>query len=306
MRLALNGLATGLNHPRAYFSGFNPGEAVMGSHRNLGERHVSILDDHDHVFGAKIRFASEAAADHQVVAGVALQLLTLGIPCIYYGTEQALAGPEPAERHWLPAWKSSDRYLREAMFGPTHPRRSGRDGLAAPPAGLDPTLPGFGPFGTAGQHCFDPHHPVYARIGALAQLRAAFPVLRQGRQYLRPIAFLGRPFAVYGPGELVAWSRILDDEEALYVLNAHGLENRGADVLVDANLNPPGSAMTVVLNTAQAANPQGYQGSHPAGSRLPVQRTTDGTAYVELRSIPPSETLVLSTHPTADEGDIVG
>lgn len=306
MRLALNGLATGLNHPRAYFSGFNPGEAVMGSHRNLGERHVSILDDHDHVFGAKIRFASEAASEHQVVAGVALQLLTLGIPCIYYGTEQALAGPEVAERRWLPSWKSSDRYLREAMFGPAHPRRAGRDGLAAPPAGLDPTLPGFGPFGTAGRHCFDPQHPVFIRIAALNRLRAAYPVLRQGRQYLRPIAFLGRPFGVYGPGELVAWSRILDDEEALCVLNPHGLESRGADVLVDANLNPPGSAMTVVLNTAQAASPQGYQGSHPIGSRLPVQRAADGTAYVELRSIPPSETLVLSTHPTADEGDIVG
>src|SRR5690606_11982971 len=118
-------------------------------------------------------------------------------------------------------------------------------------------------------------HPAYVRIAALAALRASYPALRDGRQYLRPIAFLDKPFAMHGPGELVAWSRILDDEEALCVVNSHVSEPRGADVLVDASLNAPGSAMTVVLNTAQAANPQGYSGAYPSGERLPVQRSAD-------------------------------
>ncbi len=297
MRLALNGLAKGLMHPGTYFGGFDPGNAVMGSHRNLGERHVAILDDHDHVFGEKIRFSSEAASDHQVAAGVALQFFSLGIPCIYYGTEQALGGPEPSQRRWLPDWKGSDRYLREAMFGPRHPRRQGRDGLPGAEDGLDPDLPGFGPLGTAGHHCFDESHPAYRRIAALAALRGAFPVLRYGRQYLRPISFLGRPFAVYGPGEIVAWSRILDDEEALCILNTHGTETRGADVLVDASLNPLDGAVRVALNTAQAADPEGYHGSHPAGSDLPVLRTPAGAAYVEIRNLGPSEVLVLTNHP---------
>ncbi|WP_416669819.1 alpha-amylase family glycosyl hydrolase [Egbenema bharatensis] len=91
MRITLNQVAKGLMEPKSYFDGFVPGSAVMGSHRNIGRRHVSILDDHDHVFGEKIRFSSEAASEHQVIAGVALQLFTLGIPCIYAGTEQALA-----------------------------------------------------------------------------------------------------------------------------------------------------------------------------------------------------------------------
>jgi glycosidase len=163
MRLSLAGVAKGLVHPSAYFNGFDPGNAVMGSHRNIGKHHVSILDDHDHVFGEKIRFSSEASSDHQIVAGVALQLFTLGIPCVYYGSEQALAGPEASERQFLPDWKGSDRYLRETMFGPAHPRRDGRAGLAAPPEGLDPDEPGFGPFGTAGRHCFDPQFPTYLR-----------------------------------------------------------------------------------------------------------------------------------------------
>jgi hypothetical protein len=277
----------------------------MGSHRNLGNRHVSILDDHDHVFGDKLRFSSQAASDHQVVAGVALQLFTLGIPCIYYGTEQSLAGPEPSERLWLPDWGSSDRYLREAMFGPEHPRQSGRDGLASPPANVDTSLPGFGPFGTAGYHCFDENSPAYIRIAALTALRQTLPVLRDGRQYLRPISFLGSPFGVYGPGEIVAWSRILDDEEALCIVNAHGMDERGANVLVDGDLNSPGCSLTVMLNTAQAADPQGYAGSHPVGSSVPVLRAADGKAYVEIRHVQASEVLVLSNYPAKDEGAIL-
>ena len=60
MRMSLNGVAKGLDAPSRYFNGFDPGNAVMGSHRSLGRRHVSILDDHDHVFGDKMRFSSEA------------------------------------------------------------------------------------------------------------------------------------------------------------------------------------------------------------------------------------------------------
>lgn len=301
MRQVLSGVAKGLQHPAGYFNGFDPGDTTMGSHRNLGSRHVAILDDHDHVFGEKIRFSSEAASERQVAAGVALQLFTLSIPCIYYGTEQALAGPEPAERIWVPHWKGSDRYLREAMFGPEHPRKPGRAGIPQGPDGTDPTLPGFGAFGTVGHHCFDESHPAYVRIAAMTALRKAFPVLSQGRQYLRPISFLGRPFAVYGPGELIAWSRILDDEEALCVLNGHGVAVRGADVLVDAKLQQ--GTMTVVLNTAQVVDPETYAGPHPVGSTLPV-RIADGTAYVEIRNLPPSEVLVLTNRPGEGRGSV--
>ena len=291
MRLALRQVAKGLAAPSVYFDGFDAGRAVMGSHRNLGLRHVSILDDHDHVFGEKIRFSSEASVEHQVAAAVALQLFTLGIPCIYYGTEQSLGGPEDAERHWLPEWKASDRYLREAMFGPRHPRASGRAGLTA----SDPSLPGFGPSGTAGRHCFDPFSPAYRRIAGAAALRKAYPVLRYGRQYLRPTSFVGRPFAVPGAGEIVAWSRILDDEEALCVLNAHGTERRGADVVVDAGLNVAGSNMTVVLNTAELGG--SHHPPHPTRSGQPVQQGPDGTTYVAIRDLPPAEVIVLVNRP---------
>ena len=290
----LNGVAKGLRSAKDYFDGFDPGDAGMGSHRNVGERHVSILDDHDHIYGDKIRFSSEASCDHQVTAGVVLQLFTLGIPCIYYGTEQAFAGPEQSERKWLPGWKSSDQYLREAMFGPDHPRASGTAGLHE----LDMDLPGFGPFGTSGRHCFDENHPVYKRIAAAAEVRSKYPALRCGRQYLRCISFMNKPFDFYGPGEIVAWSRILDDEELLCVLNANGTGQRGADVMVDAELNSGDTGtMTVVLNSAQVIDTHGFSGSHAAGSEIPVSRTADCRAFVSIRNVLPGEIIILANHP---------
>ncbi|MBC8094960.1 MAG: alpha-amylase, partial [Akkermansiaceae bacterium] len=270
----------------------------LGSHRDSGQRHVSILDDHDHVSGDKIRFSTDAASETQVVAGVALQLFSLGIPCIYYGTEQSFAGPEKSLRdQFLPDFNAgTDKFLREAMFGPEHPLAEGRAGFGPGGAVLDPALPGFGPFGTAGRHCFNPDAPAYKRIAALLEVRRRFPVLRSGRQYQRPISNFQAPFALPGAGEIIAWSRLLDDEEALCVVNGHGVENRGGDVLVDAKLNNrPGATFEVVANTRQAGTP-GFAGSHPVGQQLLVKRR-DGAAFVEIRDLEPSEVLVLVNRP---------
>ena len=289
----LNDVAKGLRSPRDYFAGFKPGQNGMGSHRNVGERHVSILDDHDHVYSRKVRFSSEATCDHQVIVGVTLQLFTLGIPCLYYGTEAAMGGPEASERKWLPNWGGSDCYLREAMFGPAHPRASGTNGFH----NIDIDLPGFGPFGTAGHHCFHENHPLYRRIAAATALRSQHPALRCGRQYLRCISFLNKPFDFYGPGEIIAWSRILDDEELLCIVNSHGKQSRGADIIVDASLNSGGTGtMTVMLNTAQIAEDGGFAGSHPVGSTVDVHRTAEGRAFVQIRDLPPAEVIVLANH----------
>jgi glycosidase len=102
MRLAITGVGKGLRNPADFFAGFNFWDERMGSHRDWGARHVSVLDDHDHIFGEKVRFSANAPLDHQVTVPAALQLCGLGIPCIYYGTEQALrSGPEESERVWL-------------------------------------------------------------------------------------------------------------------------------------------------------------------------------------------------------------
>lgn len=290
MRLALTDVALGRAHPEAYFRGFNSRDVIMGSHRNVGRRHVSILDDHDHVFGEKLRFASLAPSDHHVAVGVAIQLFTLGIPCVYYGTEQALAGPEPEARQWLPYWGGADYYLREAMFGPEHPLLSGRAGMTKGKARVDTALPGFGPAGTSGMHCFDESHPVYRRISAMAELRRRYPVLRLGRQYLRKTAFLENPFAVHGPGEMFAWSRVLDDEEAVIAVNPHASEARGGRIVVDARLNRPGDRFTVLYNSAETAGKE--PGSLEVGAT--IEATNDsGELVVSIDEVPPGEVIVL-------------
>lgn len=117
LRPTLTAVAKGLAQPATYFDMVGQWSPILGSHRNSAPRHVLVLDDHDHVFGDKVRFSSDAASDHQVVAGVAIELFTLGIPCVYYGTEQAFAGPERSERDRFPAGLSS----RSATSASTRP-----------------------------------------------------------------------------------------------------------------------------------------------------------------------------------------
>ncbi len=290
MRPRLSTLGKGLANPFVYFSGFEGFPDSMGSHRMLGDKHVSILNDHDHVIGEKLRFSVGVSQPHQVVVPVAIQLCTLGIPCIYYGTEQALAGPEASEWKWLPAWGGgdhADRYLREAMFGPDHPLvEAGKDYTH------DETLPGFGPFGTAGYHCFDVNHPAYVRIQQLTAVRRNYPVLRFGRQYLRQISFLDAPFDIYGNGEIVAWSRILDEEECLVVVNVNGVEKRGAKIMVDSSLNFQDSTFHVLLNTS--VNLEDYQSIYVEGDEIRVQVDQNNNHYIEIYHLDPCEVIILN------------
>lgn len=293
-RLALAGLARGEVKASEYFCGFDLCNPVMRAHRNLGWRHVSILDDHDHVAGPKTRFSARAESAHHVFAATAVQLLTLGIPCIYYGSEQAIGAVEPEEREWLSEWGGCDVFLREAMFGPEHPLKLGYDGLANG-SSMDTTIPGFGPSGTTGHHCFDAEHPAYIRIGALARVRQSYPVLRCGRQYLRSSSVLSGPFGDPDAGELIGWSRILDDEEALCILNSNPRERRGATIQVDPSLSD-GRPMRVIYNSAESADSI-YSGRYQVGDDVTVERGADGSAWISIEDMGPSEVIVLTSHP---------
>jgi glycosidase len=298
-RPSLTAVAKGLAPAQTYFD-LVQWDPTLGSHRNSGPRHVLILDDHDHISGTKVRFSSDASQEYQAIAGVAIQLFTLGVPCIYYGTEQGLCGPPKSEREqYLPdyprAGGSTDKYLREIMFAANHPRLSGRGGLQ--PAGLDTNLPAFGAFGTVGRHCFDPNFPLYQRISALITIRNDYSVLRYGRQYLRDITNYNGDFKPSEAGDIISWSRILDEDEALCVVNSNGSYNRGGDVIVDATLNCANNAtFQVIANSAQTSAGAAYQGTHPVGSKLLVKQRGN-TLFVEIRDISPSEVLVLCNKP---------
>ena len=301
MRLAITGVGQGLQNPADFFAGFDFWDERMGSHRDWGSRHVSVLDDHDHVFGRKVRFSADAPVDHQVVVPTAMQLFGLGIPCIYYGTEQALrSGPEASERAWLgtvkdndqdvPAFGRIDVLLRESMFGPEHPRASGFGGTEG---AHDAGLPGFGAFGTAGAHVFDETHRAFVRIKSLIATRKTLRPLRRGRQYRRATSNVGDDFRFHGPGELLAWSRILNDVEVLIAVNTNGIAARGSRVELDPRLRPAGSTLRVVCDTRRIGDPTAD--AQGGGQLLHVQSMDQsGRVFIDVGVLAPAEVMVLA------------
>jgi glycosidase len=218
----------GAEHPNRFFDQFRD-HHVLGTHRETGRYHISIIDDHDMIGRDKHRFAARNTIPSrydQTAHAVGMQLTTLGIPCIYYGTEQSFDGTQDHATEG----GFEDRFVREAMFGGT-----------------------FGAFKTEGCQFFDTDHPTYLRIAAITRVRNRQDLiglaLRRGRQYARETSFFARPFSMPVKGELIAWSRILHRQEVVVALNSHGTELRGADVTVDASLHPPGSSMKVLYRS---------------------------------------------------------
>ena len=183
-----------------------------------GGYYLSYLENHDQ--GGRDRHRLLAGSFEQVpedydrpggdprlaVMAAAVLLCGMGVPCLYYGTEQGFDGGDV----------SGDQYIREAMFG-------GK----------------WGPFDTTGASAFDDTHPIYKGIARVAEARRAEPALRYGRQYLRDISGDGENF---GPPEhegAFAFSRVLDVTEILVVANP-SLAAAPLCVEADRNLNPPG------------------------------------------------------------------
>ncbi len=300
MRVAITKVGQGLRDPADFFAGFDFWDEKMGSHRDWGSRHVSVLDDHDHVFGEKVRFSADSPVAHQVAVPTAMQLFGLGIPCIYYGTEQALpSGPEASERAWLgtvkhndqdvPAFGRIDALLREAMFGADHPRASG---FAGTEGEHDTSLPGFGAFGTAGAHVFDQAHPAFVRIKALIATRKALRPLRRGRQYRRVTSTGGDDYRFQGPGQLIAWSRILNDVEVLIAVNSNGIAGRGSRIELDARLRPAGTTFRVACDTSRIGDPTAD--GQGGGQVLTVQSMNQNErVFVDVGVLAPAEVMIL-------------
>ncbi len=200
----------GWGDPQDYFDLFrNTPSAPRGSHTWYGGRVVASIDDHDQVRQGpwKSRFAGDAIGRAMAATALSTNLTTLGIPCIYYGSEQGLDGQG-----------GQDRYLREALFGR-----------------------GFGAFRTTGRHVFDETHPVYQQVQRVLWLRRQLAPMRVGRQYLREISGDGHSFGL--PRRLgvrmtsvVAWSRIHDEAEVVCAFNTDLGQERTAWVTVDAGL----------------------------------------------------------------------
>jgi len=219
-------LVKGSSNPNDYFGLFR-NSLLIGkeSHTWFRDKVVTMFNDHDQVGRAKARFCADADKAELVLNALALNIFTLGIPCIYYGTEQGFNGH---------SFGNEDRYIREAMFGGE-----------------------FGSFESKGVHFFNESHPVYAEFAKLAEIRTAHPALRRGRQYLRPISgdgqHFGLPTMIGGKIlSLVPWSRILSDSEIVVAINTDGDKPNSAWVTIDAGLHREGDKLTCVYSSDPA------------------------------------------------------
>jgi glycosidase len=214
---------------------------ILSSHGDATRYFVTFLDNHD--VKERIRFVKpgdEHKFDDQVTLGITCLYCLPGIPCLYYGTEQALHGV------------GNDEAVREALWGG----------------------PGF-----------DKASFYYRQISRMAAVRNAQPALRYGRFYFRPISGNHTDFGVSTfPNGVLAFSRILNDEEVIVVANTSTTDSRALDVIVDSNLSRPGDVYRILYSNKSAPSaPSAVQGK--AAGSVTVQEVDGGTGRGPLNSV---------------------
>jgi glycosidase len=216
----------GWSEPRSFFDMFRNSES-FGKESHTWFRDTIIkpgTDDHDQIGSAKARFCADEEGRALALAALAFNATTLGVPAIYYGSEQGLDGSG-----------GDDRYIREAMFGGE-----------------------FGAFRSRDRHVFDTEHPLYAELSKILAVRQAEPALRRGRQYLRQISGNGHDFgfpaAIYGGQirSIIAWSRILYDQEVLCAFNNDPSNQQEAWITIDAGLHQSGDKLECLYRSDDA------------------------------------------------------
>ena len=176
------------------------------SRGEFGEFLVTFIDNHDQVGQpVKRRFGCDAT-EAQIIAGMGFLLCALGTPCIYYGTEQGLQGSG-----------LEDYQVREAMFD-LHDNSSNllnKDSL------------------------------IYKEISLIAGIRKHSAVLKFGRMYMRDYSDDGKVFHMpVHQGCMLAFSRILYDEEMLIIYNNSLTREDEEYITVSKDLNPEGSVFS--------------------------------------------------------------
>lgn len=220
----LENVAKGYLDPIEFFNLFKNSE-LLGEDEYKWYRNnvVTMFDDHDMVTQAhnKSRFCADKSTAQLLTNSLFLNLMSPGIPCIYYGTEQCFDGSG-----------DSDKYVRESMFGGN-----------------------FGAFRTYGKHFFDEKNPVFVELSKIIKTRNEYIALRQGRFYQREISYEGEEFHLSHKlgnerhSGIVAWSRILSSDEIVLAANCDLENNRNVNVLIDTTLHKPDEEFKCIYST---------------------------------------------------------
>jgi glycosidase len=93
----------------------------------------------------------------------------------------------------------------------------------------------------------------YQQIQKVAAVRGAQPALRYGRFYFRPVSGDSVHFGISPfPAGVLAWSRILNDQEVLIVANASTTQSLSVDVILEQTLSAPGNTLRVLYSNKAA------------------------------------------------------
>jgi len=185
---------------------------ILSAVGSAAGRLLRFIDNHD-----TYRFLREGEPIALLRVALAFLLFSIGMPLIYYGTEQAFrqtTGRLDPEGPSLPA----DPENRPDMF----------------PEGQYK-------FPSSAGDKFDVKTETFQYLRKLSELRRMHPALSRGDQYVR--------WSDPNGAGLYAFSRIYQEEEVLVVLNTSG-EERGAQMWVDATLSPPGVEFTDSLDAS--------------------------------------------------------
>jgi len=245
----LEKMVTGLAEPGEYFGLFRNSQLDdHGDFAWFGEHVVTMFDDHDQVRKGdqKQRFCGSADFRDLVFNALAVNLTTSGVPCIYYGTEQSFESGGRAN--------SNDRVLRENMFGGS-----------------------FGAKRSEGVHFFDEDAQLFKSVSKLAELRRNTIALRRGRQYVHDISGNGEHFgppAKFGDRvlALVAWSRVMADQEFLVLFNTDEREKHEMYSTLNPNLRQEGEEMQLLFSYVPGVGVESLASPRHALPKMKVER----------------------------------
>lgn len=89
----------------------------------------------------------------------------------------------------------------------------------------------------------------YLALQQILAVRANEPALRYGRFYFRPISTDSVHFSISGAaGGILAWSRILNDQEVVVLANTNTTASQSVDVILDIRLSTPGATLRILYS----------------------------------------------------------
>ena len=130
----------------------------------------------------------------------------------------------------------------------------------------------------------------------MAARRQAQPALRYGRLYFRPISAPGGTSFGISPfsGGVIAWSRILNDQEVVVVANTHTSQTLSVQVILEIGLSQVGAHSRVLYSNKTASVAPGPVTNITKATVVEVDGTTgSGPLHVLSVTLAPSEVQIL-------------